>query len=144
MKLHKLLIVVLLITCFCSCKNDQAVHAYMVAKPTPKQINVHNWRPVMRVTFRVSESKVISEVAGLLDEYEDCNVLDRNNWECHYTDGTGSNRFGFIDGKYWKNPGWDNNIKYVSRWEYNLIRCKWFQYNKGKLRGTVLCLKTFI
>ena len=116
----------------------------MVAKPTPKQIDVHEWRPVMRVTFRVGENKVISEVAGLLDEYRDCKVLDRKNWECQYTDGTGSNSFGFIDGKYWKKPGWGKNIRYVSRWEYNLIRCKWFQYNQGKLRGMALCIQTFI
>ena len=144
MNAPNLLIAILLLTSICSCRNDQAVYAYMVAKPIPEQSVVSEWRPVMRVTFRVGKNKVVSDVAGCLDEYEKCTILNNKNWECQYADGTGSNRFGFIDGIYWKDPDWDNNIKYVSRWEYNLIRCKWYQFDNGKLRGTALCLQTFI
>ena len=91
----------------------------------------------MRVTFRVSENKVVSEVASLVDEYEDCEISNKNNWQCRYTDGTGMNRFGFIGGKYWEEPGWGENIKHVSRWEYNLIRCKWYQSDNGNLKGAL-------
>lgn len=144
MNLRNLLITILLLTSICSCSNDQTVYAYIVTKPVPEQIDVSEWRPVMRVIFQVGESKVVSEVAGCLDEYEECTIFDKNNWECQYADGTGSNRFGFADGKYWKDPGWGENIKYVTRWEYNLIRCKWYQFNNGKFRGTASCLQTFI
>ena len=144
MWIHKLLITSFAIISISGCINNQSVYAYIVAKPIPKQSDVSDWRPVMRVSFRVSEDKVISEVANIIDEYEECTILNKKNWECQYIDGTGSNKFGFIDGKYWENPGWGDNIKYVSRLEYNLIRCKWFQFEYGNLKGTVLCLQTFI
>ena len=127
MSVRNLLITILLPTSICSCSNDQVVYAYVVTKPIPEQNDVNEWRPVMQVTFRVGEKKVVTEVASLVDEYNDCTIQNKNNWECRYTDGTGNNRFGFIHGKYWKDPGWGDDIKYVSRWEYNLIRCKWYQ-----------------
>ena len=144
MNADKLFVVIILIINICGCNNEHAVYAYMVSKPIPKQSDVSEWRPVMRVAFRIDGDKVISEVANVIDEYDNCTILNTNNWECQYTDGTGRNRFGFIDGKYWKKPYWDNNIKYVSRWEYNLIRCKWIQHSNGKLKGIILCLHTFI
>ena len=144
MKAYKLLISVLFLVGICGCSNDQAVYAYVVSKSTPKQTDMNTWRPVMRVAYRVSESKVVSDVAGCLDEFQICSIYDKYNWECEYEDGTGINRFGFLDGKYWKDPGWGDNIKYVSRWEYNLIRCKWHQFDNGIIRGTASCLQTFI
>lgn len=144
MKAYNLLITVLLLIGISSCSNDQTVYAYIVTKPIPEQIDVSEWRPVMRVAYRVNESNVVSDVAGCLDEYEVCTILDKNNWDCQYEDGTGKNRFGFRDGKFWKDPGWGDDIKYVTRWEYNLIRCKWYQFDKGKLKGMASCLQTFI
>ena len=47
----------------CSCGKDQIIYAYVVAKPLPEQSDISEWRPVMRVTYRVSNNKVISEVA---------------------------------------------------------------------------------
>ena len=144
MKVQTILIAVIIFICVCSCSNDQIIYAYVVTKPMPEENNVSEWRPVIRVTFRVYESKVISEVAGVVDEYDDCTISNKNNWECQYSDGMGNNRFGFAAGKYWKDPDWGDDIKYVSRWEYNLIRCKWFQSDNGKFKGTAACLQTFI
>ena len=124
----------------CACSTDQTVYGYVVTKIEQSDI----WQPVMRVTFRVGEDKVISEVAGLLDEYQDCSIKNKNNWECRYQDDRGINKFGFTKGKYWNLPGWGNEIRYVSRWEYNLIRCKWYRQNSGVFKGTAECLRTFI
>ena len=144
MNIRILLTAVLSITSVCGCSDNQLVYAYIVAKPDAGQETISKWRPVMRVIYRVGENKVISDVAGCLVEYQECKILDKNNWECQYKDGTGSNRFGFVNGKYWKNPNWGDDIRYVSRWEYNRIRCKWYQHDNGKFKGMVSCLQTYI
>ncbi len=144
MKINNALLALLVLTSICSCANNQDVYAYIVSKPTSNQSDVSDWRPVMRVTYRITDGKVISEVANVVDEYDDCNILSIQNWECQYVDGTGRNSFGFTDGQYWEKPGWGKNIKYVSRWEYNLIRCKWYQFDNGAFKGTAMCLQTFV
>ncbi len=144
MNIRIFLITLLTFAGITSCDDGQIIYAYVVVKPVPEQNDVSEWRPVMRVTFRVGKNKVISEVASLVDEYEDCTILNKKNWECQYIDGTGDNKFGFIDGKYWKEPGWGDDIKYVSRWKYNHIRCKWHQFENGKFKGVAKCLQTFI
>ena len=126
------------------CDNDQVIYAYIVAKPTQEQSKVNEWQPVLRVTYRVGDTKVISEVAGLLDEFKNCNISNKKNWECQYQDGRGINRFGFKNGKFWEDPGWGDRIKHVTRWEYNMIRCKWYQTFEGKFKGIASCLKTYI
>ncbi len=125
-----------------SCSDDQTVYGYVITKPIENEETI--WRPVMRVTFRVGNKKVITEVAGLLDEYHNCVISDKNNWQCDYEDGRGMNQFGFKDGIYWNHPGWGDDIKYVSRWNYNVIRCRWYQYESGVLKGSLECLKTYI
>lgn len=127
-----------------ACGNDRIVYSYVVVKPTAEEIMVYEWRPVMRVAYRVGENTVISEVAGLLDEYKDCSIKNINNWQCQYKDGTGKNIFGFNDGRYWQAPGWGSDIRHVSRWEYNVIRCKWFQHDNGRVAGIASCLQTYI
>ncbi len=136
----KLLIASTMLVFICACGADQTVYGYVVTKIEQSD----GWQPVMRVTFRVGEDKVISEVAGLLDEYQDCTIENKHNWECRYQDGRGANKFGFTKGKYWNTPGWGSDIRYVSRWEYNLIRCKWYRQNSGTFNGTKECLRTFI
>lgn len=98
----------------------------------------------MRVTYHISGDKILSEVANVIDEYNDCAIQNNDNWECQYRDGTGFNKFGFTEGKYWEKPDWGDDVKYASRWEYNYVRCKWYQYDYGMLKGTYTCLKTFI
>ena len=139
-----LLIVFLSVFCVIACNNDQVVFSYVVVKPTVEDRVFNEWRPVMKVTYRVGENTVISEVANLLDEYKNCSIKDINNWQCQYEDGTGENKFGFNGGKFWKVPVLGEDIRYVSRWEYNVIRCKWFQYNSGRFKGMASCLQTYI
>jgi hypothetical protein len=137
-----LLTIVISLIAMCGCSNDQVVYAYVVTKSISEENKRNEWRPVMRVAFLVGEKKVMTEVAGLLDEYESCSIINKNNWECQYTDGAGRNRFGFNEGKYWKDPVWSDDIKYVSRWQYNVIRCNWYQFDNGKIKGTASCLRT--
>ena len=144
MKMHNILVLVFLWIIVNGCSNEPIVHAYVVTKQLDEQDREGDWQPLMRVTFRVGENKVISEVASLVDEYGNCTIVDKHNWECRYTDGRGMNKFGFKGGDYWKNPGWGENIKYVSRWEYNVIRCKWYQKDEGKIDGLASCFRTFI
>ena len=127
-----------------ACNNNQTVYSYVVVKPTIEDQMISKWRPVMRVIYHVKENIVISEVAGLLDEYHDCTIQDKYNWECNYKDDRGENTFGFNDGNYWYKPDWGDDVKHVSRWEYNMIRCKWYQHDKGKVKGMISCMKTYI
>ncbi len=143
-KMRILLIIIVSITSFYGCSQENETYVYVVVKPDVEESNVSEWRPVMRVTYRIFEDTVVSEVAGLLDEYKNCIIKNKNNWQCQYEDGTGSNRFGFKSGQYYESPGWGDAIRHVSRWEYNLIRCKWYQHDSGKLEGAVSCLKTYI
>jgi len=61
------------------------------------------------------------------------------DWECHYSDGSGS--FGFRNGKFWEVPKADD-IKIVSSFEYNRVRCEWAYEDKheGKFWGAVRCI----
>lgn len=141
----KKLFITLILTLFIqTCSNERNAYAYVVVKSSPEEREISEWRPVMRVIYRVGDATVISEVAGLLDEYDNCEIENIDNWHCQYEDGTGQNKFGFKNGKYWQEPGWDGEIKHVSRWSYNLIRCKWFQNEKGKFEGIKSCLATYI
>ncbi len=96
--MRNLLIVFLSALCVIACNNEQIVFSYVVVKPTVEDSVVNEWRPVMKVAYRVGENTVISEVANLLDEYKNCSIKDKNNWQCQYEDGTGKNKFGFNEG----------------------------------------------
>ena len=144
MNVRTLLIVFGSLVSIYGCSDDQTVFAYVVVKPMQEHDPINEWRPLMRVTYRIGENTVVSDVAGCLDEYHNCTIMNKNNWECQYEDGTGSNKFGFVDGKYWKKPGTGDDIQYVSRLKYNVIRCKWYQHDDGLVKGMVSCLKTYI
>lgn len=102
--MRDLLIVCLSTLCVIACGNDRIVYSYVVVKSAIEESVINEWRPVMRVTYRVGENTVISDVAGLLDKYDGCSIRDKNNWQCQYEDGTGKNLFGFNDRRYWKTP----------------------------------------
>lgn len=138
------LIVVILCLSITACDSDSVIHAYVVVKSEPEYLQIDDMRPLIRVTYRIDGSEIISELAGLVEEYEECKITNINNWQCKYTDDTGINQFGFTKGKYWKNPITDASIKYVSRWEYNIIRCKWYLHYRGTLNGLTTCIKTYI
>lgn len=93
--MYNLLILTLWIFCINACSNDRIVYSYVVVKSTVEDSTVNDWRSVMRVTYSIHENSDISEVAGLLDEYQVCSIKNKNNWQCQYEDGTGKNIFGF-------------------------------------------------
>ena len=135
--------IIFLLFLLLGCGSSNQIHTYMIVKSISEDILVSKWRPVVRVTYRFERDVVISEVASLVDEYHDCEINDINNWRCDYIDGLGQNSFGFVRGKYWKSPSLED-AKYVTRTEYNLIRCKWFIHNEGLFSGIVSCLKTYV
>jgi len=133
------------IVCIYACNGqNQTVYAYVVVKSTPDNSHISDWRPVMRVKYHLHPDSIISEVAGLLDEYENCEIKNKNNWQCQYEDGMGRNLFGFVKGQYFSSPGWGVDIKHVSRWKYNSIRCKWYRHDDGNIMGLFSCLKTYV
>ena len=138
------LLIIYILVLISGCSNTNEIYTYVVVKSNSDEKVVSEWRPVMRVIYRVGEKSVISEVAGLLDEYQNCAIENKSNWHCEYEDGTGHNKFGFKKGVFWQEPGWDGEIDHVSRWDFNVIRCKWYQYEKGKFDGIKTCLKTFV
>lgn len=144
LSVRNLLIASLSALCVIACGNDHIVYSYVVVESVVEDSATKEWRPVMRVTYQVGENEVISEVAGLLDKYEGCSIKDKNNWQCNYEDGTGKNIFGFNDGRYWKAPSLGEDVRHVSRWEYNVIRCKLFQHDSGRFKGIASCLQTYI
>ena len=81
-------------------------YVYVVVKPDVDESIISKWRPVVRVIYRIFENNVVSEVAGLLDKYKNCVIKNKNNWQCQYEDGMGSNIFGFKSGQYYESPGW--------------------------------------
>ncbi len=140
----KTAIICLFVLIVSACYQEQVKHGYVVVKSTSEYQHIHEFRPVIRVTYRIQQSVVISELAGLVEEYKDCEIIDLNNWECRYNDGTGFNKFGFTSGVYWKTPVRDKDIQYVSRWQYNVIRCKWYLHYNGVFKGLTSCVKTYI
>ena len=139
--LQRLILPVILSAAFfvAACGDDRIVTAYPLMKVDPKTSFNHEWLPMNPTTYRVSENKVVSNTIGFLRETRDCTVWTANEWECRYSDGSGT--FGFRDGTYWENPQ-RKGLKYVSRFEYNLVRCKWSinDPHEGLFWGTVSCI----
>ncbi|MBC2736569.1 MAG: hypothetical protein HF981_19570 [Desulfobacteraceae bacterium] len=122
-----------------SCGDNDNPKAYMLLKVDPKENYGHEWLPINISTYRVKSDSVVHEIAGMLVEYNRCTILDKDNWECTYSDKFGS--FGFRDGDYWERPKLVNS-KVVSRWEYNKVRCDWCMNDKndGVFWGSVKCV----
>lgn len=121
-----------------SCDNN-TITEYSIEKVDPMQSYGHEWLPLNPTTYRIESSTVVSETAGLLDKYENCVTMSAQNWECSYSDGSGS--FGFRNGEFWRLPKRDG-VKVVSSLEYNRIRCEWaYEDNiEGKFWGAVRCI----
>jgi len=105
-----------------SCGDDGTATSYALQKVDPKFSYGHDWLPLNPATYLISKNKVVRKIAGSLKDFEDCTVFTVNDWECRYSDGSGT--FGFRNGTYWALPK-QEDIKLVSRFEYNRVRCEW-------------------
>jgi len=121
------------------CRDDSMVTEYPLLKVNPKKSYGHEWLTLNPTTYRIGDDSVTSETAGILTKHEKCVILSPDNWECQYSDGSG--RFGFRDGTFWAEPT-TANIKYVSRFKYNCVRCEWAFQDKyeGKFWGSIRCI----
>ena len=107
---------------------DERVRVYPIRRVDPPIEGNIKWIPLNPSTYRISASgEVVKEILGSVTKYEDCAVLDARNWKCTYSKRS-SDSFGMRDGSFWTLPtalesaGWE--IQYVSRLEYNLVRCQ--------------------
>lgn len=134
-----MLILLPVLLCIICCDDRQAVTVYTVSKVNPKESYGHEWLPLNPTIYKIDNGQVIANTEGFLRKYQDCVVLSVSDWECRYSDDSG--RFGFRDGEYWVFPV-QSDIKIVSRWKYNMIRCEWAINDRtdGRFWGTVRCL----
>ena len=127
------LIIVVMICSISACGDNSTITEYTLLKSTTTQ----EWYPGNPTTYHVGENSVTSETAGSLGKYDNCIILSVRNWECTYSDGSGS--FGFRNGEFWRYPQW-KGFKAVSRLEYNRVRCESAYSSEGKFWGTVRCV----
>ena len=122
-----------------ACSESNTITEYSLKKVDPIQNHGHEWLPLNPTTYRIEINTVVSETAGILSKYEKCTTMSVENWECQYSDGSGS--FGFRNGKFWELPEVDDVI-IVSRFEYNRVNCEWAYEDKyeGKIWGAVRCI----
>jgi hypothetical protein len=83
----------------------------------PKQLTRSPFR------FRAVGNTITRELSQSIDRYDDCAVLDIENWKCTYSDNSGS--FGIRDGDYWEKPIRASADLVISEFEYHLLKCKW-------------------
>lgn len=78
--------------------------------------------------YRVTDAFVVRQTGNFPPvRYDKCSIMDLENWECEYDDG--SARFGFRDGLSYVDTQSDfyANVRGVSRFEYvwNHIQWSW-------------------
>jgi hypothetical protein len=135
----QLIAILFFISLLTTCGDSRLVTEYPLKKVDPKENQGIEWLPLNPTTYRIDNNIVISETLGLLAKYEECKALSLDNWECKYSDGSGS--FGFKNGEFWRIPAF-RDIKVVSRFEYNCIRCEWAlkDTHEGMLWGAARCI----
>jgi hypothetical protein len=96
------------------------------ASPNPTKGNLS--QPDMLIggtyRYRVHGNTVTSQIGQFINKYEDCAVLNIENWKCTYSDKSGS--FGIRDGEYWQTPPSSSGRVVISEIEYHLLICRWF------------------
>jgi len=89
------------------------------------------YRPLNVIEYRISGTVVTRKVGNFLNKYEDCVVFDKANWECTYSDNSGT--FGFKSGDAFSVPNTDKfpelsnrRVSHqISRFQFMLLQCRW-------------------
>ena len=126
---------VLVLFLLVACGDDQTVTGYSLQKVNSAKNYGHDWLPLNPSTFTVRERTVVSNTIGSLSKYKDCIIQSPEDWECRYSDGSG--RVGFRGGDYWLSP-LHKGRRIVTRWEYNIVRCKW-AIKDSAIWGAISC-----
>ena len=90
--------------------------------------------------YAVRNDAVVSSIGSFISKYDKCAVLNVENWECEYSDGSGS--FGFRNGDYWHLPHYEDT-EYVSRFSYVLNKCQWWIFEGGIINPLVCLMVPF-
>jgi hypothetical protein len=86
------------------------------------------WLAIQK-SFRIDGQTVVSENGGFVSRYDNCTVFDLENWECGFSDGSGT--FGVRNGSFWEVvhksfiPGLLDDWQTISQFEYHVINCRW-------------------
>jgi hypothetical protein len=81
--------------------------------------------------YRVLEAHVVSRAGDFVSRYEDCEIFDRDNWSCTYSDDSAA--FGFRSGDFFSRANaekfphlanYEDEI-YLSRFAYVILGCRW-------------------
>jgi hypothetical protein len=117
---------------------------YQLTKTDPggsSEPDLPEWMPGGVTHYKIQGGNIVQRQGSYIDKYEDCTVFDEDQWECTYSDGSGS--FGVRNGDFWRRPEWDG-WKEVSRFQFMLKKCEWW-FLEGPAEGALMCyLSPFI
>ena len=82
-----------------ACGDDDIVVVYQARKVDPALWS-HEWTVQNPTIYRIGESSVVKKVGRFVEKYNDCAIFNVDNWECSYSDMSGS--VGFRDGEFWR------------------------------------------
>jgi len=94
--------------------------------------------------YRVQKDTVTSRTGGFITKYENCDIFDRNNWHCTYSDESGT--FGANRGVFFSQTNLEKfpQLAYLpeeetlSRFRYILLQCRWDVTGGFDLLGCLL------
>lgn len=122
-----------------ACSDSSTVTSYKLKKIDPEYRNHFGWEwsRLNPSSFKVSGNTVTQLTGGFVWEHDNCQVFTVNDWECQYSDASGS--FGYRDGKYWEYPI-DESRKIVSRLHYARVSCEQNLQDQGLFFGAIVCV----
>tara|TARA_R110002167_G_scaffold365406_1_gene589932 strand:+ start:6388 stop:6840 length:453 start_codon:yes stop_codon:yes gene_type:complete len=94
--------------------------------------------------YRIDGQIVIAQINDFPPvSYKDCSVMDIENWNCRYEDGSG--QFGLKDGDYYAIPHFGPERFSVSRFRYVMNHVHWLWIEEDPLvKATILFIPFFI
>lgn len=81
--------------------------------------------------YRITDTVVFSKVGDFVNRYEGCEIFDKKNWSCTYSDKSGSfglragNSFTTTNKEKFPNLAYIRDTHHLSRFEYIVLNCRW-------------------
>ncbi|MEQ9487631.1 MAG: hypothetical protein RIM72_01420 [Alphaproteobacteria bacterium] len=118
-----------------------AYEIYSVESPEQGWPNEITLTPTL---YRIIGQSVVAQVGTFPPtRHNECAVIDMENWECKYSDGSGI--FGFSDGDYYQSDaGVFDDLRTISRFEYIVNNCKWSLAAKDWMQKAVVLFAPFL
>lgn len=93
-------------------------------------VTLPEFLPTSVTEYRVSDNTVTSKIGNFVHKYDQCEIFNESNWKCTYNDNSAT--FGFKSGQYFSHSNIEKfphlselNEKYLSRFEYVVLDCRW-------------------